>query len=125
MRVERLLSYYWLLYLAFYMIGVGLLLGLYFESLKGESGLLVLASIFAVSAGGASVLAIVVEAGGLAVLLIPKRVKELMERGRVEGRMEANAEWEAWLRRYREALAAGQEFTESPPSSQNGSSSRH
>ena len=52
-----------------------------------------LAIIFAVSAGGAAIVALLIEGGGLAVLLIPARVRHLVKKGRAE----ANAEWEAWL----------------------------
>ena len=44
--------------------------------------------------------------------------------GQIEGRKEAvaenNAEWDAWLARYREAQASGREFNEPPPSARNG-----
>ena len=53
-----------------------------------------------------------------------KGQKEGRVEGREEGRKEAvaeiNAEWDAWLARYREAQASGREFTEPPPSARNG-----
>lgn len=53
------------------------------------------------------------------MLLIPARVRYLIDKGRKE----ANAEWEAWFKRYKEAQAKGLEFTEPPPSSErNGKS---
>ena len=46
------------------------------------------------------------------MLLIPKTVKKLMD----EGRKQANAEWEAWLKRRLKAEANGEPFDEPPPS---------
>lgn len=56
------------------------------------------------------------------MLLIPARVKFLIDKGRVEGREEANAEWEAWYARYMEAKANGRTFDEPPPTERNGAS---
>ena len=39
-----------------------------------------------------------------------------MEKGLEEGRKESNAEWEAWAKRFKEALARGEEFDEPMPS---------
>ena len=50
------------------------------------------------------------------MLLIPPAVKKLKEQGRVEGRAEERAEWEAWLMRRNEAEANNQPFDEPPPS---------
>ena len=38
------------------------------------------------------------------------------EVGRAEGRKESSAEWEAWAKRFKEALARGEEFDEPMPS---------
>ena len=46
------------------------------------------------------------------MLLIPKRVKELIN----EGRKQERAEWEAWLKRWEKAEAANEPFDEPPPS---------
>ena len=51
------------------------------------------------------------------MLLIPARIRHLLEKGRVEGRDKANAEWEAWLLRYREAEAKDEESTNLRPAS--------
>jgi hypothetical protein len=49
------------------------------------------------------------------VLLVPKRIREL----KAQGAREADARWEAWLKRRDEAQAKGEEFNEPTPSGQN------
>ena len=75
-----------------------------------------LAKLFAVSAGGSLLVTLIVEMGGRTVLLIPAAIRKYRREGRAEGEMETHAKWTAWLERYREAQAAGEEFTEPPPS---------
>ena len=53
-------------------------------------------------------MAIIVEGGGYIVLLIPKKVKELID----EGREEERAEWVPWLKRRNKAEANNQPFNE-------------
>ena len=88
------------------------------DLLHKDNPLLQLATIYGVAAGSASAFAIIVEGGGYIVLLIPKRVKELIN----EGRKQADAEWEAWLKRVKEA---GYDLPTDvpPPSRRNGDSS--
>ena len=45
-----------------------------------------------------------------------KRRAENLERGRAEGRAEANRQWQAWLQRKTEADSSGLPFDEPPPS---------
>lgn len=111
---------YWTVYFLVYVVIVAVLLGLLWGDLSGEAPLdrVVFASaIFAVSAGSSAGAAVIAElVGGLVMLVIPATFKWIKDRGRKE----ANAEWEAWLARYREAEASGREFTEPPPSNRNG-----
>ena len=39
-----------------------------------------------------------------------------MEKGREQGRRESSAEWEAWVKRFKEAHEKGEEFDEPTPS---------
>lgn len=50
------------------------------------------------------------------VFLAEKYIIRRYERGREEGWAESEARWEAWNRRREVAAAAGEEFTEPPPS---------
>ena len=111
MNEERYLGRYWVLYYALYVFGAAVLLWLYWGDVK-ENPLDTLAKLFAVSAGGSLLVTLIVEMGGRAVLLIPAAIRKY----RREGEVENHAKWTAWLERYREAQAAGEEFTEPPPS---------
>ena len=53
------------------------------------------AAIFAVSTGVALLSALIMEGGGYLILLIPNRIKELKDAGRVEGRAEGREEGRA------------------------------
>ncbi len=119
--MKRFLDVYWLIYFAGYLAAIGILLWLHWHNLTtGDNPTSRLADIFTIAAGSASAFAIIVEGGGRIVLLIPKTVKKLLNEGRKqghkEGREEADAEWEAWLRRRLEAEANNQPFDEPPPS---------
>ena len=96
-----------------YLVAVAVMLWLDWDNLLyKDNPLLQLATIYGVAAGSASAIAIIVEGGGYIVLLIPKRVKELIN----EGRKQERAEWITWLKRRREAEANNQPFDEPPPS---------
>jgi len=111
--MKRFLDVYWVIYFIGYLVAVAVMLWLHWDDLLyKDNPLLLLATIYGVAAGSASAFAIIVEGGGYIVLLIPKRVKELIN----EGRKQANAEWEAWLKRREEAEAANEPFDEPPPS---------
>lgn len=86
MGMRRFLRIYWIAYLISYLIAVAILLWLYWGSLlRGEDNrVFLLAAIFGVSAGSASVFAILVEGGIRAMLLIPAAVNKLLDRGRAE-----------------------------------------
>ena len=82
---------YWLFYYLVYVAVVAAGVAVYWKSLLpgGENeGLYTLAAIFGVAAGAALLMAILLEVAGYMVLLIPRRIRELKERGREEGREE-------------------------------------
>ena len=107
------LGKYWVIYYLVYVLCVGLFIWQHWtDLLHGDNRIHLMAAGFGVSAGVASVFAIVVEVIGRMVLLIPAAVKKLKE----EARQELNAEWEAWLRRRDAAQTNGQPFDEPPPS---------
>ncbi|MYC39354.1 MAG: hypothetical protein F4X66_20955 [Chloroflexi bacterium] len=111
--MKRFLDVYWVIYFIGYLVAVAVMLWLHWDDLLYKDNLLLLlATIYGVAAGSASAFAIIVEGGGYIVLLIPKRVKELIN----EGRKQERAEWIAWLKRRREAEANNQSFDEPPPS---------
>ena len=115
--MQRFLDAYWVIYFAGYVVAVLVLGWLHGNDLKQEDNrIYLLAAVFGVAAGAASAVAIIVEVGGRMVLLIPPAVKKLKEQGRVEGRAEERAEWEAWLMRRNEAEANNRPFDEPPPS---------
>ena len=122
--MERYLQHYWAIYYALYIVGIGVLLWIYWDRLRGDDLIYVLAAIFAMSAGGSSAAAVLIEFGGRGVLLIPAAVRKLRNEGRVEGREEGReegfAESAAWFERYLQAQSDGEEFTEAPPWRSNG-----
>ena len=86
---------YWLGYYTVYVITVIAGLIRYRRPLlepTGNEDLYILAAIFGVGAGMALTAAIVTEAVGYVVLLIPKRIREIKEEGRAEAHAEGRAE---------------------------------
>ena len=82
---------YWLFYYLVYVAVVVAGAAVYWQSLlpgAENEGLYTLAAIFGVAAGAALLMAILLEVAGYMVLLIPRRIRELKERGREEGRQE-------------------------------------
>ena len=82
---------YWLFYYLVYVAVVVAGVAVYWKSLlpgDENEGLYTLAAIFGVAAGAALLMAILLEVAGYMVLLIPRRIRELKERGREEGRQE-------------------------------------
>ena len=93
--IRRLAPNYWLGYYVVYMATLISLCARHRQALldwSDEGYLFTLAAIFAVSAGTALTSAAVAEGVGYVVLLIPKRIKQLKDEGRAEGRMEGRAE---------------------------------
>ena len=115
---------YWPVYFLVYVVVAGVLLGLLWGDLARESPLdrmVFVSATFGASAGASAGIAILVEmVGGLFMLIMPEVYKWIKAKGRKEAAAERDAEWDAWLTRYREAQAEGQEFTEPPPSARNG-----
>ena len=84
---------YWIAYYLVYVAGVGFGLWRYRPwQESGKDELLVLVGIFALATGAASLSAILLEAIGRMVLLIPAEIKRLKDLGRKEGREEGRRE---------------------------------
>ena len=119
---------YWTIYFLVYVAVAGILLGLLWGDLSNEPSLdrmVFISAIFGVSAGASAGVAILSELVGSAVMLIiPATFKWIKDKGRKEAIAENNSEWDAWLARYREAQASGEEFGEPPPSARNGRGNR-
>ena len=89
--IRRLAPNYWLGYYVVYIATLLFLCARHRQALldwSDEGYLFTLAAIFAVSAGTALTSAAVAEGVGYVVLLIPKRIKQLKDEGRAEGRAE-------------------------------------
>ena len=79
----RILESYGIIYPLAFLIALALTLWLHWPALLHKEGpVFLLAAILGVAAGGALTFAILVEIGGRTVLLIPKAVKELIDKGR-------------------------------------------
>jgi hypothetical protein len=80
---------YWVVYYLVYVAGVGIGLSRYHPlQEQGKDELFALVGIFALAAGLALLVAIILEVLGRMVLLIPSEIKRLREQGRKEGRQE-------------------------------------
>ena len=98
---------YWLFYYLVYVAVVAAGVAVYWQSLlpgAENEGLYTLAAIFGVAAGAALLMAILLEVAGYMVLLIPRRIRELKERGREEGRQAERQRVAAILRQQGETL---------------------
>ena len=81
--MKQFLDIYWIIYFACYLIAVAVMLWLRWDDLlHGDGRIHLLATVYGAAAGSASAFAILVEIGGRTVLLIPKAVKELIDKGR-------------------------------------------
>ncbi len=83
--VKQVARNYWISYYLVYIGGVALGLWGYWEQLD-EAGVYLLAAVCSASAGGALLIAIVLEVVGRMVLLIPAAIKKFKEEGRKEER---------------------------------------
>ena len=93
--LKRLAPRYWLGYYTVYVLTVIAGMIRYRRSLlepTGNEDLYTMAAIFGVGAGVALTSVIITEAVGYVVLLIPRRIREIKEEGRAEGRQEGRAE---------------------------------
>ena len=110
---------YWVIYYLVYVVSVITLTVLSWRLFSVDNYVYLLAAIFGASLGIALFTAIVSEGIGYMVLLIPRRIEQLKDmgrkEGRTEGRKEANRKWKAWYRRQQAALRTGLLFDEPPP----------
>ena len=87
--MNRFLDVYWVIYFIGYLAAFAALLSLRWHGvLQGPDRVHLLAAVFGVAAGAASVFAILVEGGVRIVLLIPATIRRLLEQGRKEAREE-------------------------------------
>ena len=91
------------------------MLALNWHSFSVESYVYLLAAVSGASMGIALFVAVVSEGIGYVVLLIPRRIKQLKDQGREEGRKDTNRKWMAWYWRQQAASRTGLPFDEAPP----------
>ena len=106
---------YWVIYYLVYVVSVITLTVLSWRLFSVDNYVYLLAAIFGASLGIALFTAIVSEGIGYMVLLIPRRIKDLKDQGKEEGRKEERRKWKAWYRRQQAALRTGLLFDEPPP----------
>ncbi len=94
--IKRAVKDYWIIYYLVYVSCVGFYLWRYWQSLQEDDYIYLLAAIFGASVGIALLVAIISEVIGRMVLLIPKAVKDLIDRGRREER----ARWREARKRF-------------------------
>ncbi len=118
---------YWLIYCGIYVVcfaAFSLYQWLYLKAWQLDNWMSTLGVVSSASLGVALLAIIILEGVTYMVLFAPRRIKELIEQGRQEGRVEAlqesNAEWEAWLQRRDEALERGEPFDEPSPAKRPG-----
>ena len=129
--MKQFLDIYWVIYFAGYLVAVAVMLWLRWDDLlHGDGRIHLLATVYGAAAGSASAFAIIVEVGGRTMLLIPKAVRELMDKGREEGRQEERKQGHERRRQALEKFGVEvdgvrmlpdtpevNEFLESPPAS--------
>ena len=103
-NVERILGNYWIGYYFVYLVAVLILLYRHNWTLAQWDDVELLSNVFSTAAGYALVAVVVVEGLGRMVLLIPKTVRSILNKGRVEGRQE---ERKRMLAAHREGRARG------------------
>ena len=103
-RIERIVESYWIGYYIVFAAGVAILLYRHNWTLAQWDDVDLLGDVFSTAGGEALLVVIIVEVLGRMVLLIPKTVKAILERGREEGREEQR---KRMLEAYRDAVARG------------------
>ena len=106
---------YWFIYCAIYVLcfaGFYLYQRLYLKEWQSDNWMSTLGVVSSASLGVALLAIINLEGVMYMVLFAPRRIKELIEKGR----QESDAEWEAWLQRRDRARESGEPFDEPPPS---------
>ena len=91
-RIERVLNNYWIGYYIVFAACAGVYLYRHNWGLSQWDNVGLLSDIFGASAGIALLVVISVEVLGRMVLLIPKTVRAILERGKAEGRAEGKVE---------------------------------
>ena len=99
-NVERILGNYWIGYYAVYLVAVLVLLYRHDWTLAQWDDIELLSNVFSTAAGYALVAVVVVEGLGRMVLLIPKTVRSILNKGRQQER-------KRMLAAYRETYARG------------------
>jgi hypothetical protein len=113
-RIERIVESYWIGYYIVFAAGVAILLYRHNWTLAQWDDVDLLGDVFSTAGGEALLVVITVEVLGRMVLLIPKTVKAILEKGREEGRVEGQEKGREEGRAlviaaYRDALAQGLE----------------
>ena len=106
---------YWFIYCAIYVVcfaGFSLYQWLYLKEWQSANWMSTLGVVSSASLGVALLAIINLEGVMYMVLFAPRRIEELIEKGR----QESDAEWEAWLQRRDRARESGEPFDEPPPS---------
>ena len=91
-NIERIIGNYWIGYYGVYLVAVLVLLYRHNWTLGQWDDIELLSKVFSTAAGYALFAAVVVEGLGRMVLLIPKTVRSIFNKGRVEGLAEGLAE---------------------------------
>ena len=91
-RIERVLNNYWIGYYIVFAACAGVYLYRHNWGLSQWDNVGLLSDIFGASAGIALLVVISVEVLGRMVLLIPKTVRAILEKGKAEGRAEGKVE---------------------------------
>ena len=99
-NVERILGNYWIGYYAVYLVAVLVLLYRHNWTLAQWDDIELLSNVFSTAAGYALVAVVVVEGLGRMVLLIPKTVRSILNKGRQQER-------KRMLAAYRETYSRG------------------
>ena len=100
-RIERIVESYWIGYYIVFAAGVAILLYRHNWTLAQWDDVDLLGDVFSTAGGEALLVVIIVEVLGRMVLLIPKTVKAILEKGREEERRRI-------LEAYRDAVARGE-----------------
>ncbi len=91
-RVEAVVENYWVGYYLVFAVCLVILLWRHRWRWQQWDDVTLLGDVFSTAAGAAFLAVIIVEVSGRMVLLIPKTVKAIIEKGRAEGREEGRAE---------------------------------
>ena len=95
--MKQFLDTYWVIYFIGYLVALAVQLWMDWGSLaQGDNAGTRLAVMYGVAAGSASAFAILAEVGGIIVLLIPRRVRQLKQ----EGGKERDARYREAYRRF-------------------------